>query len=264
MAVSEADEAALTGKFAVMRRFLDERGWRMYLGTEARALGYGRIAAVARASGASQATVAAGAAEAAGGVAALEPGRSRQPGAGRPRAEDAQPELLEALDGLLEEGKRGDPMSALEGRQHEDRDAQFRHINAKIAEAVAAGDPVISVDAKKKEPAGPYHRDGQSWRRQGDPVKVRDHDFTDRELGRVVPYGIYDIAANRGFVSAGISHDAAAFAVAALRLWWQREGSARYPGARLLLLVVCDSGMPDHFRTRRKRATPTHAEQPNK
>ena len=293
MAVSEADEAVLAGKFAVMRRFLDERGWRVYLGTEARALGYGGIAAVARASGASQATVAAGAAEAAGGAAALEPGRSRRPGAGRPRAEDAQPGLQEALDGLLEEGKRGDPMSALtwntlslrdiarqmavlgfgcskdtiarlmraggyslqgmsrvlEGRQHEDRDAQFRHINAKIAEAVAAGDPVISVDAKKKEPAGPYHRDGQSWRRQGDPVKVRDHDFADRELGRVVPYGIYDIAANRGFVSVGISHDTAAFAVAALRLWWQREGSARYPGARRLL-VVCDSGGSNSARCR--------------
>jgi Rhodopirellula transposase DDE domain len=295
VAVSEADEAALAAKFAVMRPFLDERGWRVYLGTEARALGYGGIAAVARAAGASQATVAAGAAEAAGEgpLAGLEPGRSRRPGAGRPRAEDAQPGLEEALDGLLEEGKRGDPMSALawntlslrdiarqmaaagfgcpedtiarlmraegyslqgmsrvlEGKQHEDRDAQFRHINAKIAQAVAAGDPVISVDAKKKEPVGSYHRDGRSWRRRGDPVQVRSHDFPDRELGKVLPYGIYDIAANRGFVSVGTSHDTAAFAVAALRLWWQREGSARYPGARRLL-VACDSGGSNSARCR--------------
>jgi hypothetical protein len=295
VAVSEADEAALAAKFAVMRPFLDERGWRVYLGTEARALGYGGIAAVARASGASETTVAAGAAEAAdeGALAALDPGRSRRPGAGRPRAEDVQRGLKEALDGLLEEGRRGDPMSALtwntlslrdiarqmaalgfgwskdtvarlmradgyslqgmsrvlEGRQHEDRDAQFGHINAEIAEAMAAGDPVISVDAKKKEPVGPYYRDGQSWRRRGDPVRVRDHDFADRELGRVVPYGIYDIAANRGFVSVGTSHDTAAFAVAALRLWWQREGRARYPRARRLL-VVCDAGGSNSARCR--------------
>ena len=114
---------------------------------------------------------------------------------------------------------------------------------------MAAGDPVISVDAKKKEPVGPYYRDGRSWRRRGDPVRVRDHDFADRELGRVVPYGIYDIAANRGFVSVGTSHDTAAFAVAALRLWWQREGSARYPRARRLL-VVCDAGGSNSARCR--------------
>jgi len=295
VAVSEADEAALAAKFAVMRRLLDERGWRVYLGTEARALGYGGIAAVARAAGVSETTVAAGAAEAAdeGALAALGPGRSRRPGAGRPRAEDVQPGLREALDGLLEEGKRGDPMSALtwntlslrdiagqmavlgfgcskdtigrlmradgyslqgmsrvlEGRQHGDRDAQFGHINAKIAQAAAAGEPVISVDAKKKEQLGPYYRDGRAWRRRGDPVKVRSHDFTDPQLGRVVPYGIYDIAANRGFVSVGTSHDTAAFAVAALRLWWQREGSARYPRA-WRLLVVCDAGGSNSARCR--------------
>ena len=115
MAVSDGDEAALAVKFAVMRPFLDERGWRVYLGTEARALGYGGIAAVARAAGVSETTVAAGVREAAGqgAVEALEPGGSRRPGAGRAKAEDAQPGLKEALDGLLEEGKRGYPMSAV-------------------------------------------------------------------------------------------------------------------------------------------------------
>jgi hypothetical protein len=135
----------------------------------------------------------------------------------------------------------------LEGRQHPDRDAQFRHISARIAAYRAAGDPVISVDAKKKEPAGPHYRDGRSWRPAGDPVQVLDHGFTDRELGRIVPYGIYDIAANRGFVSVGRSHDTAAFAVAAIRLWWQREGSLRYPGARRLLLA-CDAGGSNSYR----------------
>ena len=287
MAIVGADEAGLAEKYAVMRQILDERQWRVYLGTEARALGYGGIAAVARASGASQTTVAAGASEAAcgQGLRALPRGRSRRPGAGRPRAEDTQPGLRDALDGLLEEGRRGDPVSelswttlslrdiarqaaaagfacskdaiarllheggwslrgmsrTLEGRQHPDRDAQFRHVGAVIAEFRAAGDPVVSVDAKKKEQLGPYHRPGRSWRPAGDPVKVRGHDFPDEALGKVTPYGVYDIAANRGFVSVGTSHDTAAFAVSAIRLWWQEEGSLRYQGARRLL-VTCDAG----------------------
>ena len=291
MTVPVADEAVLAAKFAVMRAFLDERGWRVYLGTEARALGYGGIAAVARAAGASQTTVAAGAAEAAG-PAVLAAGRSRRPGAGRPKAEDT-PGLKEALDGLLEAGRRGDPVSAvtwnilslrdiarqmaargyrcgkdaaarmmhedgyslqgmsrvLEGKQHPDRDAQFGHINAMIAGFRAAGDPVVSVDGKKKEQLGPYWRAGTSWRPAGDPVRVRDHDFPDERLGKVTPYGVYDIAANRGFVSVGTSRDTAAFAVSALRLWWQREGSLRYPGATRLL-VTCDAGGSNGYKAR--------------
>jgi hypothetical protein len=287
VAISGADEAVFAVKFAVMKELLDERQWRVYLGTEANALGYGGIAAVARASGASPATVTAGAAEAADpeALAVLGPGRSRRDGAGRPRADDAQPGLREALDGLLEEGKRGDPMSEItwsvlslrdiarqlalqgftcgkdaisrlmhedgwslqgmsrvtEGKQHGDRDAQFRHINARIAEYQAAGDPVVSIDGKKKEQLGPFHRPGRSWRPAGDPVKVRDHDFPDARLGKVTPYGIYDIAANTGFVSVGTSHDTAAFAVNALRLRHRAEGASRYPGARRLL-VTCDAG----------------------
>jgi hypothetical protein len=294
MAISEADEAVLAAKFAVMRAFLDERGWRVYLGTEARALGYGGIAAVARAAGASETTVAAGAAEAAdpAALAVLEPGRSRRAGAGRPGAQDT-PGLKQALDGLLEEGKRGDPMSAvtwntqslrdisaqmallgfgvskdtvarlmhaggyslqgmsrvLEGSQHEDRDAQFRHINAKIAEYRAAGQPAVSVDGKKKERLGAYHRDGKSWRRTGDPVQVRSHDFPDRDTVTITPYGVYDIAANRGFVSVGTSHDTGAFAVNAIRLWWQEEGKFRYPDAGRLL-VTCDAGGSNSARCR--------------
>ena len=97
------------------------------------------------------------------------------------------------------------------------------------------------MDAKKKEQLGPYHRGGRSWRPAGDPVQVRDHSFPDPQAGKITPYGVYDIAANRGFVSAGTSGDTAAFAVNALRLWWQREGAARYPAARRLL-VTCDAG----------------------
>jgi hypothetical protein len=138
---------------------------------------------------------------------------------------------------------------AIEGRQHPDRDAQFGYINAMITQFRAAGEPVVSVDAKKKEQLGPYHRAGRSWRRKGDPVKVRDHDFPDEEAGKITPYGVYDIAANRGFVSVGTSCDTAAFAVNALRLWWQREGAARYPGAGRLL-VTCDAGGSNGYRCR--------------
>jgi Rhodopirellula transposase DDE domain len=294
--VSADGEAGLAAKFAVMRRLgLDERQWREYLGIEARALGYGGIAAVARAAGCSESTVAAGVAEieAEDGPGALPAGRARRPGGGRKKAEDKDPGLRPALRGLAEAATRGDPMAeitwcslslrdleramaalgfgcgkdaiarmlredgyslqgmsrVLEGKQHPDRDAQFRRINAQIAEFRAAGDPVVSVDAKKKEQLGPYHRAGRAWRPAGDPVRVRDHDFPDEELGKITPYGVYDIAANRGFVSAGTSRDTAAFAVSALRLWWQREGSSRYRGARRLL-VVCDAGGSNGYRCR--------------
>ena len=294
MAVSEDAEAVLAAKFAVMRKVADERTWRVYLGSEARALGRGGITLVARAAGVSETTVAAGVSEIESGeLEELRPGRSRRPGAGRKKAEETQPGLRESLRGLAEAATRGDPMAeitwcslslrelerqlaalgfrcgkdavarmlradgfslqamakVLEGKQHPDRDAQFRHINAQIRQFRDAGDPVVSVDAKKKEQLGPYHRDGRAWRPKGDPVKVRDHDFPDPEAGKITPYGVYDIAANTGFVSVGTSHDTAAFAVSALRLWWQGEGSARYPAAGRLL-VVCDAGGSNGHRCR--------------
>jgi hypothetical protein len=294
MAVSEGAGAVLAAKFAVMRQVADERTWRVYLGSEARALGRGGIAAVARAAGVSETTVAAGVAEIeAGGLGGLVPGRSRRAGGGRKKAEDAQPGLTGALRGLLEAATRGDPVAeitwcslslrdtgrqmaglgfrcgkdalarmmreagyslqgmsrTIEGAQHPDRDAQFRRINAMIAEFRAAGEPAVSVDAKKKEQLGPYHRPGRSWRPAGEPVRVRDHDFPDAQLGRITPYGVYDIAANRGFVSVGTSFDTAAFAANALRLWWQQEGSLRYPGAGRLL-VTCDAGGSNSYTSR--------------
>jgi hypothetical protein len=291
---SDAGVAVLAGKYAELRPHLGERAWRLYLGSEARALAEGdgsdgsglaaAVAVVAGAAGVSRATVMKGAGELAEGAEPL-PGRVRRPGAGRPGAEEAQPGLARALAGLLEAATRGDPVievtwttlslrdlegelaglgfrcgkdavarllreagyslrgmsRVLEGRRHPDRDAQFRHINAMIEEFRAAGDPVVSVDAKKKEQLGPYHRPGRSWRGKGDPVKVRGHDFPDPEAGKVTPYGVYDVAANTGFVSVGISHDTAAFAVSAIRRWWRAEGASRYPGARRLL-VTCDAG----------------------
>ena len=143
---------------------------------------------------------------------------------------------------LHEDGYSLQGMSRVtEGKQHPDRDAQFRHVSAVIGEFTAAGDPVISVDGKKKEQLGEFWRAGRTWRPEGDPVRVRDHDFPDPKRGKVTPFGVYDIAANRGFVSVGTSCATAAFAVNAIRGWWRAEGAARYPGARRLLLT-CDAG----------------------
>jgi hypothetical protein len=137
----------------------------------------------------------------------------------------------------------------IEGRQHPDRDGQFRYISAQVRLFLAAGDPVVSVDAKKKEQAGPFAQGGQEWRRAGDPVRVRDHSFPDEELGKVIPYGIYDIGANTGFVNVGTDHDTAGFAVASLARWWDRAGRGAYPHARRLL-VTADAGGSNGYRTR--------------
>ena len=137
----------------------------------------------------------------------------------------------------------------IEGRQHPDRDAQFGYISAQAKAFLAAGDPVISVDAKKKEQVGPYAQAGRQWRPAGDPVAVRDHDFPDEDLGKVTPYGVYDIGANDGFVNVGTDHDTAAFAVESIRCWWNTLGRDRYPAARRLL-VTADAGGSSGYRTR--------------
>jgi len=136
-----------------------------------------------------------------------------------------------------------------EGGGHPDRDAQFAHISAAAAAALAAGGPVISVDTKKKELVGDFKNGGREWRPQGDPEEVRVHDFVIPELGRVSPYGVYDLAANAGWVSVGIDHDTATFAVATIRRWWAGAGQARYPAARRLL-ITADGGGSNGARVR--------------
>ena len=137
----------------------------------------------------------------------------------------------------------------LEGSSHPDRDAQFAHIAQGVSQALAGGQPVISVDAKKKELVGPFRNAGQAWRPQGTPEQVRVHDFLIQELGRAVPYGVYDLAANTGWVSVGVDGDTAAFAVQTIRRWWQEQGRARYPEARRLV-VTADGGGSNGSRVR--------------
>jgi Rhodopirellula transposase DDE domain len=140
-----------------------------------------------------------------------------------------------------------------EGRRHPDRDAQFRYIAAQAREHLAAGQPVISVDAKKKEQVGEYAQAGREWRPKGDPVKVRDHSFEDDQGGHAIPYGIYDVAANTGFVNVGTDHNTAALAVESIRRWWALAGRDAYPAAARLL-ICCDAGGSNGWRNRAWKA----------
>jgi DNA-binding phage protein len=136
-----------------------------------------------------------------------------------------------------------------EGTHNPDRDAQFTYINAKVKAALAAGQPVISVDTKKKELVGDFKNAGRELRPAGRPEPVRVHDFRIPELGRAVPYGVYDIAGNTGWVSVGIDHDTASFAVNTIRSWWRTMGCQRYPGASTLL-ITADCGGSNGARVR--------------
>jgi transposase len=142
---------------------------------------------------------------------------------------------------------------AIEGKRHPDRDGQFRYISGAAQDHLAAGDPVVSVDAKKKEQIGQYAQPGRQWRPAGDPVRVRDHDFPDEDLGKVTPYGIYDIGASTGWVNVGTDRDTAAFAVESVRRWWSARGRLDYPAARRLL-ITADAGGSNGYRTRAWKA----------
>ena len=136
-----------------------------------------------------------------------------------------------------------------EGGEHPDRDAQFNHINATVKTAIAAGEPAISVDTKKKELDGDFKNNGRELRPKGRPEAVRVHDFMIPELGKAAPYGVYDIAANHGWVSVGIDADTAAFAVESIRRWWYKLGRARYPDATCLT-ITADGGGSNGTRVR--------------
>jgi len=270
---------------------LDERQRRIAAGSVARLVGRGGIVAVAEATGMSRSTVQKAVGEIDAGVEVSV--RVRPPGAGRPKAIDAQPGLLLALDELVDPESRGDPMCRLrwttkstrtlaaelraqgfeishvtvaqllhqmgyslqapakenEGAQHADRDAQFRHLNAQVEAHLGAGQPVISVDTKKKEVVGNLKNDGREWQPAKTPVRVDVHDFPDPEVGKAVPYGVYDMAANEGFVVVGDDGDTAEFAVSSIRRWWDQVGKVAYPHATRLL-ITADAGGSNGYRIR--------------
>jgi transposase len=283
----------LAAKFGAIFPHLDERQRRLLMGAEARALGHGGIRLVALAAQARERTVSRGVWELESGAEPLgrvrRPGGGRKRAADLDR--ELVPALL-ALVGPQERGdpmsplrwtvkstrtlaaeltRQGHQVSAdtvrdllheqgfslqgnaktIEGKQHPDRDAQFRYINEQATAHQAAGDPVISVDTKKKEQVGEYGNGGRTWRPAGDPVRVRDHDFPGPD--KAIPYGIYDLAANTGWVNVGTDHDTAAFAVESVRRWWSARGSADYPAARRLL-ITADAGGSNGYRTRAWKA----------
>src|SRR5712692_11278373 len=153
-------------------------------------------------------------------------------------------ELLRTLGYRLQANHK-----TLEGGSHPDRNAQFEHLNETVAQYLAVGDPVISVDTKKKELVGDFKNGGRELRPKGDPERARTHDFVIPELGRANPYGVYDVAQNAGWVSVGTDHDTATFAVESIRRWWQSLGLAQYPQARRLL-ITADGGGSNGSRVR--------------
>jgi len=168
--------------------------------------------------------------------------------AGHRAGRDTVAQLLRAEGFSLQGTSR-----TLEGARHPDRDGQFRYISEVVAAFQRAGQPVVSMDAKKKEQVGDFHAPGREWRPAGDPVRVRSHDFPDAAAGKVIPYGVYDLTRNTGWVSVGVDHDTAEFAVQALRRWWTARGRHDYPGARMLL-VTADAGGSNSYRARAWKA----------
>ncbi len=263
----------------------------MNAAAEAKAAGYGGIAAAARATKVARSTIGRGLKD------LRDPGsltgKVRRKGGGTPRLTAKDPTLLEDLQRLLEPATMDDPMRPLrwvsksldklatalramghkvssssipklleelkycrhfnrkakEGGKHPDRDAQFEYINARVEAFQAADQPVISIDAKKKELLGEFKNGGSDYGPQGQPIEVNTHDFEDKELGKVVPYGIYDIGANLGYVSLGIDHDTGQFAVNSVRCWLDRMGRDRYP-KMTRLMIAADGGGSNGSRLR--------------
>jgi transposase len=287
---AEAFARGLAGVLGEVGPILDERQRRVLLGAGARQLGRGGIKLVAAVAGVSADTVGRGAAELEAGIAA--DGRVRAKGAGRPAAEEKDPQVWPALERLVDPETRGDPMSPLrwttkstvklagelagqgyqvgprtvarllkdhgyslqgnvktiEGKQHPDRDAQFRYINAQVSAFLEAGLPVISVDSKKKENVGRYRNGGAEYAPKGRPEQTNTYDFIG-ELGKAVPYGVYDVGANSGWVNVGTDADTGQFAVESIRRWWARIGCRAYPEATRLL-VTADGGGSNGARLR--------------
>ena len=286
----------IVAKYRALAQMMDERMRRRWAAAEAQAYGWGGLQAVSGAVGMSPNTIRKGLSE----LAAREENpdeplgrRLRREGGGRKRCTEADPELIETLQSLVEPTTRGDPMSALrwtckstsnlaeeltqqghpvsprtvgrllsadgyslqsnrktkEGDSHPDRNAQFEHINLMVTRFQQRGEPVISVDTKKKELIGQFKNGGREWRPKGRPEEVKVHDFVDKELGKVIPYGVYDLSENKGWVSVGIDHDTARFAAEAIRRWWKKMGAKRYRDARELL-ITADGGGSNGSRCR--------------
>ena len=278
-------------KYGAIRRFLNERGRRLWAAAEAIEFGHGGIRLVCTATGLSTATVCKGMKEFLSAYSASD--RVRNEGGGRKKASATQKGLLRAIEDLVEPTAKGGPESSLrwtsksvrnissalekrgykcsyrtvsrllhelgyrlqankkdpEKSSHEDRNAQFLYINSSVFAMRNLGQPVISVDTKKKEMVGHHKNNGQELSRPSRPVKMECHDLPDPRVGKVVPYGEYDIGKNKGWVSVGVSGDTAEFAVNTVRTWWYKTGAEMYPKATALL-ITADCGGSNGYRVR--------------
>jgi Rhodopirellula transposase DDE domain len=280
-------------KWRLLKITMSERARRLWAGAEADAMGWGGVAAVARATGLAVSTVRKGRDEVRAGIRAEEAARVRRKGGGRRSFEVEHPDVWSKLEKLVDPATRGDPESPLrwtckstealaremfvrhgirvsartvakflkehdyslqapnksvEGAQHPDRNAQFEHINAKAGECLERGVPVLSVDTKKKELVGNFKNGGREWQPEGEPDLVDVHDFPSAAVGKAIPYGVYDVGANDGFVSVGTDHDTPVFAVTTIEAWWKQVGAKRYPTARELF-VTADAGGSNSYRS---------------
>ncbi len=279
-------------KFDSLSHLMDERARRCWAAAEAMELGWGGVSAVSLATSMSRTTITEGIKQLRRGdyTAPQADGRIRRLGGGRKPVTETDPELLGALERLVDPLSRGDPQSPLrwtlkstqrlareltsqnhpvgartvaallrkagysllanrktrEGAQHPDRNRQFEYINDQVRRFQHCGQPAISVDTKKKELVGDFKNAGRQWRPKDNPEQVRVHDFKDKDLGKAIPYGVYDMLNNQGWVSVGIDHDTAQFATRSILLWWTEMGSARFLHARRLLITADGGGSNSH------------------
>lgn len=278
-------------QYQMMKGWLNERQWRLYVATEARRIGWGGSSQVAREAGVSRKTIRKGIRELGAG-AVYEPGeRMRKQGGGRKKSISKDATLQADLEEMLE--PKGDPQSLIrwtsksvsklkqalskqghgigetamrgvlkgmgfslkankkpiEGSSHVDRDAQFQHIKRTAKAFEAAGKPIISVDCKKKELIGQFKNNGREWQAHGQQTMVNVYDYLSLADGKAVPYGIYDLVHNSGFVNVGIDHETAEFAVESIRRWWHRVGNDLYADSHELL-IIADGGGSNGSRNR--------------
>ena len=287
-------DACTKGRIDSLLPFLDERGKRLYLGAEAKALGRGGVSSISAHTRFSRITIQKGVDELSGTEPAEEEKdlvRVRRMGGGRKDIVESNPGILEAVCKVIDGEEYGNPMKIISytskstrtiaeeltskgfqvgktavchvlraagyslqgnrkleqvGPSSPDRDSQFRYLNKKAADFIGAGQPVISIDCKKKEPVGNFSNKGKEYRKEKNPRKTLDHDFATE---KAVPYGIYDIGDNTGFVNVGMSHDTAVFAVNSIRAWWNTMGKEKYPNASDIM-ITADCGGSNGNRIR--------------
>jgi Rhodopirellula transposase DDE domain len=296
MTVQIATEIKVAEKYESIKPYLNEKTRRIWAASEARAIGWGGVSEVARATGLSRTTIHKAIAEIDAPLRERHEEVSatiRQAGGGRKSLNEVDPQLVKDLQNLVESSTRGDPESPLlwttkstahlaeelqsmghavsqpsvwrlltaldyslqvnrkvqEGEEHPQRDEQFSHINKRVKQFHQQHQPVISVDAKQKELLGEYRNQGQEWHPKGEPMPVKVYDFVDKQRGKALPYGVYDLWLNQGWVNVGIEHDTAEFAVESIRRWWYEMGMQLYPGAERLL-ITADCGGSNGYRVR--------------